>query len=389
MNLLKLLASDGFLVVNKTLMFKLGIYEAIILAELISEYNYWEAKGQLEDGYFYSTFENIEKNTNISLHHQRAAFAHLESLEILSKIRKGIPSKRYIKINEEKVIECLFPENINNDFYSTSNMCSSSNHTCSLVNMYDYGNNNNINNNNKKNNKNKNTSHFVETSDTSTQSLTNTSTEVLEENIKNYNNVGSTVGSNDISTENSNDKNINKLDITKNDDESNSFIRPDPKQVSKILTQKLSQVDKTETKINKLNKEKKEAEKLSVKEQVDKRNKKNRMKEAKRLIEDKDVLSSLDEFLDFYQFTFNLMSPQTWNKILTELLSFSNDTNILVKSINNSICNSWRSFYNPLTKRTRDNQPSYMIQKTNFYPADKIHETIDRALDDNGNIITF
>ena len=44
----------------------LGLNEAVLLGELCSEYSYWNNIDKLEDdGYFYSTRENIEENTRI------------------------------------------------------------------------------------------------------------------------------------------------------------------------------------------------------------------------------------------------------------------------------------------------------------------------------------
>lgn len=41
MNVLKLIASDSFITVNKELIKKVGLEEAIILGELASELDYW------------------------------------------------------------------------------------------------------------------------------------------------------------------------------------------------------------------------------------------------------------------------------------------------------------------------------------------------------------
>jgi hypothetical protein len=51
----------------------LGIDEAIILGELASEYEYWSRREELQDGYFYSTIENIEENTTLTEYKQRKA----------------------------------------------------------------------------------------------------------------------------------------------------------------------------------------------------------------------------------------------------------------------------------------------------------------------------
>lgn len=108
MILSSLLSSSKYIIVNKDLIQILGLHEAVILGELCSEYSYWESRNQLiQDEYFYSTRENIEKNTGINAHYQRAAMKKLEEKEILISKRMGIPCKKYYKINENKVIEYL------------------------------------------------------------------------------------------------------------------------------------------------------------------------------------------------------------------------------------------------------------------------------------------
>ena len=104
MNIVHLLANDNYIVVNKDLIRLVGLTEAVIFGELASEYVYWEKQGGLDDeGYFYSTIDNIENNTGINEKHQREAIKNLENIGILKSKRKGLPAKRYIKINVEAV----------------------------------------------------------------------------------------------------------------------------------------------------------------------------------------------------------------------------------------------------------------------------------------------
>lgn len=103
-----LLSSSNYIIVNKDLIKVLGLHEAIIIGELCSEYNYWESINKLEkDNFFYSTRNNIEKNTGINAHYQKIAFKNLENKGILISKKMGIPCKKYYKINEEKLIEYL------------------------------------------------------------------------------------------------------------------------------------------------------------------------------------------------------------------------------------------------------------------------------------------
>jgi len=95
----KLLSTDGFIQVNKTLIKKIGLHEAILIGELCAEYNYWDEQGKLEDGYFYSTRDNIEENTGLSEHYQRKALSHLYELGIILIEKRGLPAKNYYKID--------------------------------------------------------------------------------------------------------------------------------------------------------------------------------------------------------------------------------------------------------------------------------------------------
>ena len=101
MSILRLIANDNFIVVNKSLIHLFGLEETLILGELVSEYEYWRSRGELEGGWFYSTVENIEKNTSLSKHKQKKALENLQQAGALFYELKGIPAKRCIKINKE------------------------------------------------------------------------------------------------------------------------------------------------------------------------------------------------------------------------------------------------------------------------------------------------
>lgn len=107
MTILNLISNNNFITLNKNLIKAIGLEEAIILGELVSEYDYWSSQKALEDGYFYSTIENIEKHTTLSVHKQRKALNNLKEKGIIDIKVKGIPAKRYIKIIEKQVYELL------------------------------------------------------------------------------------------------------------------------------------------------------------------------------------------------------------------------------------------------------------------------------------------
>lgn len=105
MNILsKLLATDGFITVNKTLIKAYGLNEAVIIGELCSEYNYWNEHNQLKDDKFYSSRENIEENTGLSKHLQRKALEHLIDEGIVEVYKEGMPATNYYKINFNKLL---------------------------------------------------------------------------------------------------------------------------------------------------------------------------------------------------------------------------------------------------------------------------------------------
>lgn len=112
MSILSLIASENFIAVNKTLIKAFGVDEAIILGELASEYEYWKKRGELdESGHFFSTIENIEENTGIKEKKQRTILNSLKEQGLVDIKLKGLPAKRYIRLNDEKLVAEL----LNND----------------------------------------------------------------------------------------------------------------------------------------------------------------------------------------------------------------------------------------------------------------------------------
>lgn len=61
-----------------------------------------------EDGFFYCEKLEIEKDTSISPYRQDKAVKLLVNLGVLNtEIRKGIPPKRYYRVNVEKLNELV------------------------------------------------------------------------------------------------------------------------------------------------------------------------------------------------------------------------------------------------------------------------------------------
>lgn len=145
MSVIDILSNGNYIVVNKKIASELGLFEAILLGELASEHKYWESRGELIDNFFYSTIENIKENTTLSERQQRTALNALKSKGIVTVEIRGIPAKRFMRINEDKVLPYLLNNVLQN---AETSYCK----TQELDTAKRQGNNNNLNNN-KNNNK--------------------------------------------------------------------------------------------------------------------------------------------------------------------------------------------------------------------------------------------
>ena len=155
--LMSILSNDGYIILNKYVMKALGLHEAILLGELCSEYIYWYKEEKLQDGFFYSTRENIEKETTLSPFQQRQALKKLTEMGLVEILEKDMPKKTYYKVDEEKVYRFLLETDLNltevkkfND--KTSNNLTSSDEKIKHKEVEKLDINNNKKNNNKKNN---------------------------------------------------------------------------------------------------------------------------------------------------------------------------------------------------------------------------------------------
>ena len=156
MSIISVLSSGNYITVNKTIASELGLNEAILLGELASEHEYWERQDKLSDGFFFSTVENVKENTTLSDKQQRSALNTLKAKGIVTVVLKGIPAKRYIKINEEQVLPYLLNNISQNGNTSSAKMEELSSAKREELDVpKGQSNKNNNNKNNNKNNTNK------------------------------------------------------------------------------------------------------------------------------------------------------------------------------------------------------------------------------------------
>ncbi len=97
-----LLRADGSIVINKRLAHGIGLNESIVFGELLSRYYYFKERGQLQsDGSFFNTINDLMLGTSLHERAQRTAITNLKKKDLIKVKVKGIPPKRYFKINDD------------------------------------------------------------------------------------------------------------------------------------------------------------------------------------------------------------------------------------------------------------------------------------------------
>ena len=137
MSILHLIASENFITVNRCIAAHVGLEAAVVFGELASEHLYWETRDGLKDGYFFSTVENLAEKTFLSAHSQRQALEKLKELGFIDVVKKGMPAKRFIKINADVVAQYINDKSLK--FLTTSD------ENLSQPVVQDFNTNNNIN----------------------------------------------------------------------------------------------------------------------------------------------------------------------------------------------------------------------------------------------------
>lgn len=103
-----MLATTGFVVTNKALVRALGLECSALIGELCSEYLYWKERDKLEgDGWFFSTVENLEKETGIKRSTQTKHLNELKAMGLLDYGKKGMPARRYIRLDFKAIEEVM------------------------------------------------------------------------------------------------------------------------------------------------------------------------------------------------------------------------------------------------------------------------------------------
>lgn len=103
--ILELLRANGSIIINKKLAHSIGIDAAVMYSELLSKLQYFSGKGQLtNDGFFFNTVENMEKDTTLTKYQQKKAIQKLVDIKLIQHENRGLPQKRHFKVNEDESI---------------------------------------------------------------------------------------------------------------------------------------------------------------------------------------------------------------------------------------------------------------------------------------------
>jgi len=102
--MLELLRSDGSVTVNKSLIRKVGLIEAVVFSELVSRYCYFRDRDRLKKGgYFYNTVSDLEEATGVSKRYQLSSIAKLQRLGLLEMRVMGVPATRHFRFTQDHI----------------------------------------------------------------------------------------------------------------------------------------------------------------------------------------------------------------------------------------------------------------------------------------------
>ena len=137
--------------ISRHLVAVLGHNAALIYSALLSKSGYYSAHKMLDDGWFYSTIEDLNESTLLSGRQQSTAIKKLVDAGLIRCERKGLPAKRYFYIeNDIELLEKIIAEGeeilkkIKATAYTPSrevescNECEEDNHIAEEINLIAY-----------------------------------------------------------------------------------------------------------------------------------------------------------------------------------------------------------------------------------------------------------
>jgi len=98
-------AGGNFIAVNRSIVRAIGLHAAVLLGELADKARYFRSEKQLDDGWFYMTVDGTERNTGLGERAQRAAIDTLKECGAIDVAVRGMPRRRWFRINAMRVLE--------------------------------------------------------------------------------------------------------------------------------------------------------------------------------------------------------------------------------------------------------------------------------------------
>lgn len=99
--ILDILNPTNTISVNRPLAAVLGLNAAVIYSALLSKSSYYSEHEMLDDGWFYSTIEDLNESTLLTGRQQSTAIKKLVETGLIKCKRRGLPAKRYFYINND------------------------------------------------------------------------------------------------------------------------------------------------------------------------------------------------------------------------------------------------------------------------------------------------
>lgn len=112
MSTIGLLASSNYIIINRDVLKKVGIDAAVMLSELADEERYYSESGMLDDGWFYSTVENVTSRTGFTKRRQRNGIDELRKDGLIEFEVRGMPAKRYFRINPDAIQDLIIGQQV-------------------------------------------------------------------------------------------------------------------------------------------------------------------------------------------------------------------------------------------------------------------------------------
>jgi len=107
MNWFEALAPNNALIINKSLIRILGLNGAVLVSELINQYNLCQAKKELIDGSFYTTAKKLENNTGLDENQLKDELFKLKTIGIIDYCNLGLSRKKYFRFNKKTLWKVL------------------------------------------------------------------------------------------------------------------------------------------------------------------------------------------------------------------------------------------------------------------------------------------